>query len=344
MKRQICAWLASFLLVLTAFIPALAQGAHTLQGKVIAPNGGAPVQPVKVTLTFSGRRIYETFTDLSGNFSFSGLNSGTYELTAEGDGVTYETTRVQAEVSAFGAAPRLFTHNIQLRPRQSRTELRAGVVSAFNQEVPKAALNMLERARKIASQGKAELALSLMREAIKIYPDYFDARLELGNELLQTGRLEEAIAELDKAREINAKDDRVYLSFGLVLMRQKNYPVAIAIFAEASRLNPTNPMNPLMRGIALIHQGSTIDPATSESAKGDRDTLLKQAETALTEAYELSDKKLTADHLTLAMLYEMKGEPARVVDELEQYLRKNPEAKNAGAIREAIKKSRALTQ
>jgi tetratricopeptide (TPR) repeat protein len=342
MKRSHRGWLAAFVLTLLASALAFAQGSQTLQGKAVAPNGSAPVRPVKITLTLSGRRIYETFTDLAGGFTFSGLSNGNYELTAEGDGVTFETTNVRAEVTAYGASPQTFTQNIQLRPKQTSATPRAGVVSAFKQDVPKAARETLERAKKMAGQGKAELALSLMREAIKLFPEYFEARLELGNELLQTNQLEEAIKELDYARQINPRDDRTYQSFGLVLMQQQKYPVAVAVFAEASRLNPANPMNPLMRALALIRQASTIDPAQSAAAASDREFLLGRAEVALTQASELSDKKLTADHLSLAMFYEMKGERARAADELEQYLRKNPNVKNADSIRQAITRLRQV--
>jgi tetratricopeptide (TPR) repeat protein len=340
MKRLLHVYLISFVLLFFAIIPVCAQGVQSLQGKVIAPNGSAPVQPVRVTLTLSGRRIYETFTDLAGSFSFSGLANGNYELTAEGDGVTFETTSVYAEVTGFGGSPQSFTQNIQLRPKQTYAAPRAGVVSAFKQDVPKPARETLERAKKIADQGKADLALSLMREAIKLFPEYYEAHLELGNELLETGHLDEAIAELDQARKINPNDDRTYQSFGLVLMQQQKYSIAVGVFAEASRLNPSNPMNPLMRAIALIHQASTIEPTKSATSRSDRDFLLARAEVALTQASDLSEKKLTADHLSLAMFYEMKGERERAAGELEQYLQKNPNLKNADAIRAAIKKLR----
>jgi len=340
MQRRSSVLLISWALILFACDPVLAQGGYTLQGKVIAPNGSAPAQSVKITLTYSGRPIYETFTDLAGHFSFSGIGKGTYELTAEGDDQTFETTRVTAEVTAFGGATQLFTQDIQLRPKRTSAPGRASVVPSFNQDVPKAARDTLERAKKMAEQGKAELSLSLMREAIKLFPQYFEAHLELGNELLQTHHLEEAIAELDQARQINPKDDRTYLSFGLVLMQQKNYAMAVAVFAEASRLNPTNALNALMRGIALVNQATTIDPQHSATTSADREFIIKRAEVAFAEAAQLSDKKLTPDYLTLALLYEMKGERSRAADELEQYLKKNPDAKNADAIREEIRKLR----
>jgi tetratricopeptide (TPR) repeat protein len=315
-----------------------AQGVHTLQGRTISPGGSQPNNPVKITLKFNGRKIYETFTDLSGRFTFTGLNKGRYELVAEGDGATFETTSVYADVSPFGSE---FTQDIQLLPKRGEPTPRAGIVPAFSQNVPKLARETLNRAKKMAEGGKADLALSLMREAIKIFPEYFEAHLELGNELLQTGHLEEAITELEQARRINPNDERTYQSFGLILMQQRKYALAVAIFAEASRLNPTNPLNPLMRAMALIHQASTIDPSTSEQAATDREFILGRAEIALAQASELSDKKLTGDHLSMAMFYEMRGERARAADELEQYLRKTPGAKNAEAIRETIKKLRA---
>ena len=102
-----------------------------------------------------------------------------------------------------------------------------------------------------------------MRKAIKIFPEYFDAHLQLGNMFLKTEQLNEAIAELDLARQINPNDERAYQSFGLLLMKQRNYAVAVAVFAEAARLNPANPMNAVMRATALIHQArSSIGAST----------------------------------------------------------------------------------
>ncbi|HJT67802.1 MAG TPA: hypothetical protein VJ749_15190, partial [Pyrinomonadaceae bacterium] len=71
--------------VFTCSVTALAQqGGNVLQGRVITPSGMQPTNPVRVKLTFNGRAINETFTDLSGRFSFPGIGGGTYQLTAEG--------------------------------------------------------------------------------------------------------------------------------------------------------------------------------------------------------------------------------------------------------------------
>jgi hypothetical protein len=68
---------------------------------------------------------------------------------------------------------------------------------------------------------------------------------------------------------------------------------------------------------------------------------LAEAELALNRTSELSDKKVKADAMTLAMFYEMKDEPARAADELENYLRKNPTAQNFEAVKTEITRLRS---
>src|SRR4030095_12776023 len=90
-----------FALLLFFFVPTTtpAQNGNVLQGKVIAPDGTQPTTPVRVRLTFNGRLILETFTDLSGRFQFPGIQGGRYVITAEGDGLTFETTSISTDVT-----------------------------------------------------------------------------------------------------------------------------------------------------------------------------------------------------------------------------------------------------
>ena len=308
------------------------QAQSVLQGRVITPSGMQPTAPVRVKLTFNGRPIHETFSDLSGRFSFPGLSRGTYQLTAEGDGVNFETTTVYAEIAAFGSSAQTFTQDIQLRPIAHKPAQQPGVVNAFSLAVPQAAQEALAQGVKLADEGKIDAAIENLRNAIKIFPEYFDAHLQLGNIFLKLEKFDEAIAELDLARQINPNDERAYQSFGLLLMKQKNFPVAVAVFAEASRLNPSNPNNQVMRATALIHQaaGSTED----------RSVLLGRAETAISQAASLSENKSRPDSLTMALFYDLKGEPAKAAEELEAYVQKNPQLKNSDALKQEIKRLR----
>lgn len=320
-----------FLAVLfTSSASALAQS--VLQGRVITPSGMQPTAPVRVKLTFNGRPIHETFSDLSGRFSFPGLSHGTYQLTADGDGLTFETTTVYAEIAAFGGPGQTFTQDIQLRPIAHKPAPQPGVVNAFSLAVPQAAQEALAQGVKLADEGKTDAAIENMRNAIKIFPEYFDAHLQLGNVFLKLEKFDEAIAELDLARQINPNDERAYQSFGLLLMKQKNFAVAVAVFAEAARLNPSNPNNQVMRATALIHQAA--------GAADDRSLLLGRAERAISHAASLSENKSRPDSLTLALFYELKGEPAKAAEELESYVQKNPQLKNSEPLKNEIKRLR----
>ncbi|HET9710341.1 MAG TPA: tetratricopeptide repeat protein, partial [Pyrinomonadaceae bacterium] len=244
-------FLSVFVTLLLAGSSALGQGTNVLEGKVVMPSGTQPTAPVRVKLTFNGRPIHETFSYLSGRFSFPGLNRGRYQLTAEGDGLTFETTTVYADISAFGSSGQSFTQDIQLRPIAAKATQPPGVINAFTQNVPEAARQAYALGVKNIEEGKIDAAIENMQKATKIFPEYFDAHLQLGNTFLKLDQLQESIAELDKAREINPNDERAYQSFGLLLMKQRNYAVAVAVFAEAARLNPENPMNAVMRATAL---------------------------------------------------------------------------------------------
>ena len=325
-------FLSVLVTLLLAGVSAFAQNQNTLEGKVILPSGTQPTNPVRVKLTFNGRAIHETFTDLSGRFSFPGLQRGRYQLTAEGDGINFETTTVYADISAFGSAPQSFTQDIQLRPIPAKPTQQPGVINAFTQQVPEAARQAYALGMKNLEQGKIDVAIENMQNAIKIFPEYFDAHLQLGNTFLKTDQFNLAIAELDLARQINPNDERAYQSFGLLLMKQKNFPVAVAVFAEAARLNPANPLNAVMRATALIHQAATT--------ADDRVFLLGRAEVAMNQAANLSENKSKPDSMTLALYHELRGDPAKAAAELETYVQKNPQLKNSEALQNEIKRLR----
>jgi tetratricopeptide (TPR) repeat protein len=325
-------FLSVFVTLFLAGSSALGQGTNVLEGKVVMPSGTQPTAPVRVKLTFNGRPIHETFSDLSGRFSFPGLNRGRYQLTAEGDGITFETTTVYADISAFGSSSQSFTQDIQLRPIAAKATQPPGVINAFTQNVPEPARQAYVLGMKNIEEGKIDAGIENMRNAIRIFPEYFDAHLQLGNTFLKTEQFNLAIAELDLARQINPNDERAYQSFGLLLMKQKNFAVAVAVFAEAARLNPSNPMNAVMRATALIHQAAT--------SADERVFLLGRAEVAMNQAAQLSDNKSKPDSMTVALYHELRGDPGKAAAELESYLQKNPQLKNSEALQSEIKRLR----
>ncbi len=289
--------------------------------------------------TGNGSPFSQTATNNEGDFFFGGLTDTSYVLVISAPDYNPVSEHVEFVNRTGPNSPgESRAIDITLTPKGDVRPPRPGL--NFVQNIPKAAQTSYESALKLSKQGKKEESIAALREAIRIFPDYFNARLVLGSEFMKAGKHGEAIAQLDEARRINPTDDRTYELFGLVLTQQGKFAVAAAVFAEASRLNPLDPQYSLMRGMALIEQASGITVSQSKQAENDRVATLNDAETSLKHAYELSGKKLAAAHLQLARVYEKRGQRDRAASELEQYLREAPDVTNADAIRQAIKRLR----
>jgi tetratricopeptide (TPR) repeat protein len=329
---------AACVLVLISFAcgaDALAQG-HSIRGKIRTPSG-ASVPRVTVSLeSGNGALVDQTVANNEGDFFFGNLSEHSYLVTVSSPDYDPASERIEF-VRSIGPGEQGETRTIELtlNGRGGVRPPRPGL--NFAQNVPKAARDAYESSLKLSKEGRAAESLAALREAVKIFPDYFAARFLLAAEYVKQGKLPDAITELNEAQRINPKDDRVWHAFGGVLMQQRKFAVAARVFAEAARLSPTDPLYPLLAGTALIEHAALLDPAKTD----ERNYAFTEAEKSLARAYQLSDRKLAAVHLQLARLHEKRGDRARAADELEQYLRQTSEPKNAAAIREAIKTLRA---
>jgi Tfp pilus assembly protein PilF len=287
--------------------------------------------------TGNGQQINQALTNNEGDFIFTGLSETSYIIvisTPEFNEVNEHVDFVRTVGPNDPGEQR--TVQITLAPKGEAANIPANrTLSALS--LPKGAREALERAVKYSRENKSAESIAALQEAIKIYPDYFDAHLLLGGEYLKAERLNDSIAEFEQARRINPMDDRVYRGFGQVLMIQKKFALASQVFAEAARLNPSDPGLLLMRAGALIEHASALNPSSSREAATERETSFGLAEKYLTQAFEMSGKKLAAAHLQLARLYEKKGDRTRAADELELYLKMVPDDKRADQFRAAIK-------
>lgn len=342
MKYRISLLFAALLFCVLSNISASAQG-HSIRGKVRDAAGRNMGRIVVDLQTGNGSTINQTVTNNEGDFAFSGLGDTSYIIVISAPDHNLVNERVQFYRQTSADMPGE-THTVEITLTPKTVEA-SSVVSprrpAFAQDVPQPARDAFDRAMKLSKEGKSNESLAAIEESLKLFPDYFDAHFARANELIKLDRLDHAIAELELARKINPKDDRVYQSFGVVMVKQRKFAVAAAVLGEASKLNPTDPQILLMKGSALIDYAQSIEVTKSKEAASEQSRAFAMAESDLKKAYEMSGKKMANVHLQMARLYEKRGDPARAADELESYLKLSPDAKNADAIREAIKKLRS---
>ena len=325
MKSRLRFARAGFVLLFVALATATqAQGAHALEGRASLPNGAQPTHPVKVTLTFNGRRMQETFTDLSGRFNFAGLTAGTYQLIAEGDGQTFETTSVRAELTAFGRGAQTFTQNIQLRPKGGGpAPAVAGAVSLeeLDPDVPERARARYRQGLREAAADRPEQAIKLFQEALAAHPPFYAACLALAEQHAKVQRFAQALAAYQKAGALKPERAEAYIGIGAMLVSQKRYDEAIR----------------LLRGVIEVDRNLAapyLSLGYAEMMTGQH----REAEGHLLRALELAQPAIA--HIYLANVYEQLGQPAKAIEHLQTYLKENPTSPQTDSIHGAIKKLR----
>src|SRR5205085_187732 len=100
---------------------------------------------------------------------------------------------------------------ITIRPKSDAAL--AVPATLFAQDVPKAARAAYEKAITKLREGKPTEAIELLHTAIAEFNDYFDAHFVLGQELFRAGQDNDALEELERARQINDRQDAIYHLF-----------------------------------------------------------------------------------------------------------------------------------
>ena len=330
MKRQTL--LMVFALVLLSAGTAFAQS-NTLRGKVRATNGVTVNNAIVELRVGGGAMISQTVTRNDGDFAFTSLASGEYEVVVAMVG--YEPTTQMARFNQNDRMGFSEVINIEVLIRPRRETILSAPGTNFAQEVPKPARTAYEKALARLREGKSDEAVAALREAIATFNDYFDAHYALGKELFRTGKDDEALEALERARQINDRQDAVYYMFGLVMMKQGKFAVAEFAFREATRLNSNSVAS------RFYHAQALIELAVRGNDERQRNTDLGVAEKELNRAWETSEKRLTAVYLQRARIHERRGEKEAAAADLESYLKAEPEAKNGATIRAAITKLRS---
>ena len=327
--------LTVFALVMISGGTAFAQS-NQLRGKVRAPNG-VTVNNAIVELRVGGSAmIAQTVTRNDGDFAFTGLATGEYEIAVTMAG--YEPVVQMARFNQSGRMDFSEVINMEILIRPKKENVLSAPGTNFAQDVPKPARLAYERAAARLRDGKPEEAVAALREAIANFNDYFDAHFALGKELFREGKDDEALEALERARQINDRQDSVYHMFGLIMLKQGKFAVAEYAFREATRLNGNS------AAAHFYHAQALIELAVRGNDERQLNTDLGAADKELDLAWETSEKRLTAVYLQRARIHETRGQKEAAAVDLESYLKAEPEAKNGATIRAAIAKLRGANK
>lgn len=330
-KRSLLALVALLLLPITG----VAQNSM-IRGKVRANDGLAVNNAIVELREVAGAVIGQYLTRSDGDFTFMRLGAGEYEVlvTMAGYKPAREIVEIRGIVRPGSSAVVGEVVNVEVNLHPSREPALGPPGTSFVQDVPKPARAAYEKGMAKIRDGKLEEGIVFLREATAQYNDYFDAHFALGSGFYRLGKDTEALEALERARQINDRGAAVYYTFGMVMVRQQKFRAAEYAFGKAAELNDNYVAAHFNHAVCLI------EVAMRTTDAGQVKDLLAQADLKLDRAWELSGKRLNTVFLQRARVHQERGDREAAARELESYLKAEPGAKNAAALKEAIRKLR----
>src|SRR5215212_1573309 len=291
----------------------------------VSNNQRAPLRDLRVELLNEVDSVIQTGkTDGSGLFVFRKLSDGTFQVRIQTSNTNYvsQTKRVElARPLGFGAVSEELDFILVTKANTGSTA-KPGVV--FVQEVPEPARKQYQKASELLDKAnKRQEAFAALKSAIDIFPQYFDALEMLGTEQVKDGVYEPAIPVLTKALEVNSRAHASCFALGVAQYNLKQLQPAIESFRRAVLLNEKSINANLWLGIAL-RQTSRPD----------------EAEAYLKRADGLAESKLPDPHWQLALLFNQLKRFKEAADELEIFLKVQPDSRDVELVKKLIQRLR----
>jgi tetratricopeptide (TPR) repeat protein len=284
-------------------------------------DGRNPIPNLQVELLNDAESVIQrTKTDSSGLFTFRRLSSGIFQVRIQTYGTSYlgQTKRVQLErTRAFEQV------DFVLRTKQTAS-ISATPGAVFVQEVPENARKEYDRAAELLQKDdRGKEGVDTLKRAIEIFPMYFAALELLGTEYVKRQEFELAIPLLTKAIEVNRRAYPSLYALSVAQYNLKQVPQAIESIRRAIVLNGGSVNANLWLGM-LLRQTDKLD----------------EAETYLKQADKLSESKSSEAHWQLALLFNQLKRFKEAADELELFLKVQPNSKDTELIKKLIQRFR----
>jgi tetratricopeptide (TPR) repeat protein len=293
---------------------------QVIQGHVISPTGKLPDTRIRITLNSTNAGTRQTTADDDGNFTFSGIEGGPYDLVIDA-GKEYETARESVYVEAGHP---IYNVPVYLRLKPEANPALAGV--------PKAALDLFQKALEAERKGENDKAISLLSEAIAQYPQFGLAHGELGMLYFKAKQLDKALEELKVAEKAVPDDPQLQMNYGIVLLEKKDFTESEKRLRRAAKRMDKSAQLHYYLGIVMIGLKST-DPSDAEAK-------LSEAEREFQQSVKLGGDPAGRAHYYLGGIYWSRHENKKAAQELELYLKQSPNAPDAQQVRDTIKKLR----
>ena len=299
---------------------------NRIEGQVYSPTR-IPIENVYVELLNDvDSVIARTKTNGAGHFTFIGMSTGRFNIKVLPYGTNFLEQTQEVQVTNVGKTSN-DTEYVDIYLRYDKRSAAAGTTMPhevlFAQEIPPDAKKLFEEG--IADFVKnQEKGVTKLEEAVKIFPGYFDALHWLGKIYVAQKNYEKGYPYLLRAIDINSRSYSSYYNLGVAFYQLKQYPAALEAARAAAVLAPDSIDAHLLSGTLLRITSS-----------------YPEAEKALVKANTLAKKTNSETHWQLALLYNRLNRNQETIDELEVFLKLEPNSPDKNKIHEMIAKLKA---
>ena len=286
--------------------------ASTIGGFVYGANK-TPLSQVDVELLNENYQLRgKTLTDGAGRYTFPGLSDGRYTVRVLPFRYDMEDMEIGVEiytvnVRGSGQGNAYISQDFFLRPKHGGLTAAEIAAVVFAQEVPEDARRLYQTAVSDLSSDRRVDGIRGLRNAISIFPNYYDANFLLGKLLLVSGENAEAAQLLIKAAGINPKSamSLYYAGSALHNLGADYDKGALVALNEALKLAPSS--------VQVLFLLGKVERRMKD---------FTNAEKHLVQARKLTKQPIAEIHKELAQLY---GNDLKKFDlaasELESYLK-----------------------
>jgi tetratricopeptide (TPR) repeat protein len=276
-----------------------------IEGQVSLPDD-SPAARVRVRLSSPSGISREAITNDNGRYAFTEVLPGSYSLTANSltdpplvsDPVQTDTSNTITESVSVDISLRAATAVKNAAAKPSII-----TIAEAEQKVPKDALKAFKQGLKLRSDNQPDKALASISQAIKLYPEYFQALAQRGDIYISMRKLDEAAMDFERALKVNAGYGPALRGAGYCKLEGGDYAQAARYLNEAARAVPDNASTLLLLGIANLELNE-----------------IAASRQALQKALAIDSSGAARAHIYLGKLYAREHQYQQAADELHLYL------------------------
>ena len=303
MRRQVHArTLVAFLVLLLFFFLScteiLAQELGNLVGQVRLSGGTFPPERVLISLQTRGSTLTSSYTDNEGRFGFYNLVPNPYYLVIEAE--EYQPVRqlviVNPTITQTTIVHIVLTPRANPKPKSPPGPAPGGnpnVVSSaeYLKKFPDEARKEFDAGVKSDERGQADEAIRHYQNAIRIAPDFYPARNNLGAKYLSKGEFEAAEKEFVEVIKLNPNDPQAYFNLGNACYLTKRYEEATRTLREGLRKNPQSALGYFLLGAVSMRTGDFAAAERHLQMAGEFDPAMSRVRLELANLYLQSGRK-----------------------------------------------------